>query len=80
MGKAPVVNDEPQLEELLSRPSARDVDFARSLDGDVVVLGAGGKMGPSLARHSRTPKQWSGHDKGGSWHHRRFWHLRPARS
>jgi nucleoside-diphosphate-sugar epimerase len=47
------VADEQALEELLSRPSAADVDFARSLEGDVVVLGAGGKMGPSLARRVR---------------------------
>jgi len=45
-----VVHDEPELEALLSRPSAADVDFARTLAGDVIVLGAGGKMGPSLAR------------------------------
>jgi nucleoside-diphosphate-sugar epimerase len=45
--------DEAELEELLSRPSAADVDFARSLEGDVAVLGAGGKMGPSLARRIR---------------------------
>lgn len=44
------VDDEAQLEELLSRPSPADVAFARALAGDVVVLGAGGKMGPSLAR------------------------------
>jgi len=47
------VADETELEELLSRPSAADVEFARSLEGDVVVLGAGGKMGPSLARRVR---------------------------
>jgi len=47
------IADEAALEELLSRPSAADVDFARSLEGDVIVLGAGGKMGPSLARRIR---------------------------
>jgi uncharacterized protein YbjT (DUF2867 family) len=47
------VADETALEELLSRPSAADVEFARALEGDVVVLGAGGKMGPSLARRVR---------------------------
>jgi nucleoside-diphosphate-sugar epimerase len=47
------VRDEEALEELLSRPSAADVAFARSLDGDVMVLGAAGKMGPSLARRVR---------------------------
>ncbi len=49
----PVVRDEAELEELLARPSAADVAFARELDGDVAVLGAGGKMGPSLARRVR---------------------------
>jgi hypothetical protein len=39
-----------ELEERLSRPrSALIEDFGR-LDGDIVVLGAGGKMGPSLVR------------------------------
>jgi nucleoside-diphosphate-sugar epimerase len=47
------VADETALEELLARPSAADVEFARSLEGDVIVLGAGGKMGPSLARRVR---------------------------
>jgi nucleoside-diphosphate-sugar epimerase len=47
-----VLNEE-ELEELLARPSAADVEFARSLEGDVIVLGAGGKMGPSLARRVR---------------------------
>jgi nucleoside-diphosphate-sugar epimerase len=44
------VRDEEELEELLSRPSPRDVELLGGLRGDVVVLGAGGKMGPSLAR------------------------------
>jgi nucleoside-diphosphate-sugar epimerase len=48
-----VVRDESALEELLSRPSSADVAFARKLDDDVLVLGAGGKMGPSLARRVR---------------------------
>jgi len=47
------VRDEEHLEELLSRPSLADVAFARALAGDVALLGAGGKMGPSLARRVR---------------------------
>ena len=39
-----------QLEELLSRPNPADIACLRRLDGDVTILGAGGKMGPSLAR------------------------------
>ena len=41
------------LEDALSRPSDRDVAFLRALDGDILILGAGGKMGPSLARLCR---------------------------
>ena len=47
------VRDEDALDELLSRPSAADVAFARTLEDDLIVLGAGGKMGPSLARRAR---------------------------
>jgi len=45
--------NEPELEEILSRPSGPDRDLMRSLDGDLLILGAGGKMGPSLARRAR---------------------------
>ena len=41
--------DENQLEERLTLPSDRDVAAASQLQGDVLILGAGGKMGPSLA-------------------------------
>lgn len=44
------INTEEQLEELLSEPYAEDVEAARGLSGDVLVLGAGGKMGPTLVR------------------------------
>lgn len=39
-----------ELEERLSRPSAGLVDDLRTLDGDLLILGAGGKLGPSLVR------------------------------
>lgn len=41
---------EEQLEERLSRPSEADVAAMGALRGDILILGAGGKMGPSLAR------------------------------
>ena len=34
-------------------PGAQDAEFMRQLEGDVLILGAGGKMGPSLARLAR---------------------------
>jgi nucleoside-diphosphate-sugar epimerase len=43
------IETEQQLEDSLSEPSALDVACVRRLSGDVIVLGAGGKMGPSLA-------------------------------
>lgn len=39
-----------ELEELLSAPYPEDIEFARGLRADVIVLGAGGKMGPTLVR------------------------------
>ena len=39
-----------ELEERLSRPHDALVDDLRKLDGDILVLGAGGKLGPSLVR------------------------------
>ena len=39
-----------QLEERLSRPTEADIDAMRQLQGDVLILGVGGKMGPTLAQ------------------------------
>ncbi len=41
------------LEERLSRPTSGVLGVVGRLTGDVLVLGAGGKMGPSLARMAR---------------------------
>jgi len=41
--------NERELEDLLSRPNKADVGFMRGLEGDLLILGAGGKMGPTLA-------------------------------
>lgn len=41
------------LEAELSRPSVGVLETLGRLDGDIVVLGAGGKMGPTLARMAR---------------------------
>jgi nucleoside-diphosphate-sugar epimerase len=44
------IESEEQLEDVLSTPGPADVDFMRRLEGDIIILGAGGKMGPSLVR------------------------------
>lgn len=49
----PAPADEAALEELLSRPTPGLLDTFAGLDGDLLVLGAGGKMGPTLARMAR---------------------------
>lgn len=41
---------EEQLDHLLTQPNAADLAFVQQLEGDTIVLGAGGKMGPTLAR------------------------------
>ncbi len=45
--------DEMELEERLSRPSPSLAAALASVPGDLLVLGAGGKMGPSLVRMAR---------------------------
>ena len=40
---------EAEVEELLTRPTEQTVAAVETLDGDLLILGAGGKMGPSLA-------------------------------
>jgi nucleoside-diphosphate-sugar epimerase len=44
-----VIANEQQLEDILSEPSAADIEAARALEGPLMILGAAGKMGPSLA-------------------------------
>jgi len=48
-----IIRNEEELEERLSRPTEDDVAALAALDGDLLILGAGGKMGPSLAKLAR---------------------------
>lgn len=47
------LESETALEDVLAEPSEADVACVRRLNGDVLILGAGGKMGPSLAAMTR---------------------------
>lgn len=49
------------LEDQLSQPTAGVLDTLRQIDGDIIVLGAGGKMGPTLARMVRRGSDEIGH-------------------
>lgn len=51
---------EAQLEDLLSAPTGADVESLRGLKGPLLILGAAGKMGPSLARRARRALDASG--------------------
>ena len=44
------IENEAQLDEILSMPDQQLIDFMKRLDGDIAILGIGGKMGPTLGR------------------------------
>lgn len=44
------IDSDQQLDHELTQPSEADIAFAHRLRGDCMLLGAGGKMGPTLAR------------------------------
>jgi nucleoside-diphosphate-sugar epimerase len=47
------IDSEAQLEEVLTRPGTELVQFIRTVPSPLLVLGAGGKMGPTLAALAR---------------------------
>jgi nucleoside-diphosphate-sugar epimerase len=55
-----VIATEAELEEDLSRPTPEAVRDLAPLEGDLVLLGVGGKMGPTLARMARRALDQSG--------------------
>jgi len=49
-----------ELEDRLASPSVQDREAMERLSGDIVILGAGGKVGPSLARRVRRASDAAG--------------------
>lgn len=47
------ITTEAQLEDILATPDQGLVDDFAKLDGDIMVLGVGGKVGPTLARMAK---------------------------
>ena len=45
-----VITNESELEKLLSKPSSNLINMMKRLDGDIMILGVSGKIGPDLAR------------------------------
>lgn len=57
------ITSEAELEDLLAQPSEEDIATVARLEPDIMILGAGGKMGPSLARRVQRAAARAG--KGG---------------
>ena len=84
------ISDIAALDELLCRPSQALIDDLRKVDGDIMILGVAGKMGPTLAglakarrtgtpRHRRRALQRSRREGLAAGARRRDHQLRPAR-
>jgi hypothetical protein len=54
------IRDVEHLEDLLSEPSEAAIETLARLPGDLVLLGVGGKMGPTLARMARRASEAAG--------------------
>jgi nucleoside-diphosphate-sugar epimerase len=52
-----------QLEEFMSTPSESLVDYFKSLKGDIMIIGAGGKIGPTMATMARRAADKAGVQK-----------------
>jgi nucleoside-diphosphate-sugar epimerase len=52
-----------ELEEKLSRPSTRLIADMAKIEGDIMILGLGGKMGPTLAKLAKRALDEAGIDK-----------------
>ncbi len=54
------INSVDELEHQLALPSLWDEEVMRRLPGDIIILGAGGKMGPSLAKRVKRASEAAG--------------------
>lgn len=55
--------NEEKLNELLTTPSQALIDDMKKIEGDIMVLGAGGKMGPTLCVLAKNAAKAAGVDK-----------------
>lgn len=56
-----LISTEARLDEVLTRPRPVLTDFIRTVSSPLVILGAGGKLGPSLAVLARRAAEAAGH-------------------
>src|SRR4051794_7295411 len=59
-GGAAAIRDVEQLDDLLSEPTDGVIETLARLEGDLIVLGVSGKMGPSLACMARRASDAAG--------------------
>jgi len=57
------IKDEVQLEDLLSVPNADLIEMMKRLEGNIMILGIGGKMGITLGRQALNAIKAAGVDK-----------------
>jgi nucleoside-diphosphate-sugar epimerase len=57
------INDEDHLEEILSRPGNELKEMLKRVDGDILILGVSGKVGPSLAKMVKRACDMAGIEK-----------------
>lgn len=55
-----MIKNVEELEDLLAKPSEADVEAMSRLGGDLMILGVGGKMGPTLAMRARRAMDLAG--------------------
>ena len=53
---------EEKLNQLLTEPSEKLIEDMKKIQGDIMVLGAGGKMGPTLCILAKNAIQRAGID------------------
>ena len=54
------IGSEEKLEELISNPGSETIKLLSRLDGDIIILGIGGKIGPSLAYMAKSASYMAG--------------------
>jgi nucleoside-diphosphate-sugar epimerase len=57
------IRDVAHLHELLSEPTPLAIETLSQLDGDLIFLGIGGKMGPTLARMAKRADEQAGKNR-----------------
>ena len=57
------ISDLAQLEDILSQPTPGLIELFKNLAGDILVLGAAGKMGPTLSRMAKRASDAAGRSR-----------------